>query len=40
MAWNEKKRSDPYKNAQRWVAEHKKLVDSWIPKRYREIPAK
>jgi glycine betaine/proline transport system substrate-binding protein len=40
MAWNEKKRSDPYKNAQRWVAEHKKLVDSWIPKRYRESAAK
>jgi glycine betaine/proline transport system substrate-binding protein len=36
MVWNEKKGADPYKNAQRWVAEHKKLVDSWIPEKYRE----
>ncbi|MGA7980833.1 MAG: glycine betaine ABC transporter substrate-binding protein [Chromatiaceae bacterium] len=33
MAWNEEKGADPYKDAQRWVAEHKELVDSWLPKR-------
>jgi glycine betaine/proline transport system substrate-binding protein len=33
MAWNEQKGADPYKNAQRWVAEHKRLVDSWLPRK-------
>ena len=29
MNWNEKRNSDPYQNAKRWVKEHPKLVKSW-----------
>jgi glycine betaine/proline transport system substrate-binding protein len=36
MVWNEEKGADPYKNAQRWVAEHKELVASWLPKKKEE----
>lgn len=31
MVWNQKKHSDPYANAQRWMKEHPKLVESWKP---------
>lgn len=31
MVWNQKKRSDPYENAKRWVKEHADLVATWKP---------
>ena len=31
LMWNEEAGSDPYETAQRWVAENRDVVDSWIP---------
>lgn len=31
LMWNEEAGSDPYDTAQRWVAENRDIVESWIP---------
>ncbi|MBK1724248.1 glycine betaine ABC transporter substrate-binding protein [Thiocystis violacea] len=31
MIWNQEKRSDPYKNARRWVEENADTVETWKP---------
>lgn len=31
MVWNQEKRADPYANAERWIAEHPEIVESWKP---------